>query len=90
MFLLCPLDTEKFQFNVKCDPDKALELREKYACVHPGYHMSKKHWNTIIPDSSVNSQLLKEWIDHSYELIKESLPKKLKDELVRKKRPNTK
>lgn len=86
VFLLCPLDTEKFQFNVKCDPDKALELRDSYSCVLPGYHMNKKHWNTIIPDSSVNAKLLREWIDHSYELVRDSLPKKLREELQKKKK----
>jgi len=58
------------QFNVKCDPDKALELREEYACVIPGYHMNKKHWNTVIVDGSVSSAQLKEWIDWSYDLVK--------------------
>lgn len=76
MFLLCPLDTEKLQFNVKCDPDLALELREQYASVLPGYHMNKKHWNTIIADGSVPAKKLKEWIDDSYELVVGSLPAK--------------
>ncbi|MBL0132590.1 MAG: MmcQ/YjbR family DNA-binding protein [Chitinophagaceae bacterium] len=69
IFLLCSLDSEEFRFNVKCDPEKALELREQYPCVLPGYHMNKKHWNTIIPDHTVTNKLLKEWIDHSYELV---------------------
>jgi predicted DNA-binding protein (MmcQ/YjbR family) len=69
VFLLTGLDSEQLSFNVKCDPDKALELREEYPCVQPGYHMNKKHWNTIIVDGSVPSKLLKEWIDHSYELV---------------------
>lgn len=69
VFLLCSLDAEQLQFNVKCDPEKALELREQYPCVLPGYHMNKKHWNTIKPDYTVTSKLLKEWIDHSYELV---------------------
>ncbi len=70
IFLLLPLDTESLQFNVKCDPDKAVELREEYACVVPGYHMNKKHWNTIIPDHTVSLRLLKEWIDDSYMLVR--------------------
>ena len=69
VFLLLPLDTETLQFNVKCDPDRAEELRAEYPCVLPGYHMNKKHWNTIIADGSVSGKLIKEWIDHSYELI---------------------
>lgn len=80
MFLLTSLNSEGLQFNVKCDPDLAVELRERYDCVQPGYHMSKKHWNTVLVDGSVTTRQLKEWIDHSYELVKESLPKKLRDE----------
>lgn len=70
IFLLLPLDAEQPQFNVKCDPDKAEELRAEYSCVLPGYHMNKKHWNTIIVDGSVSSALLKEWIDDSYKLVR--------------------
>jgi predicted DNA-binding protein (MmcQ/YjbR family) len=69
MFLLTGLDEEQLSFNVKCEPDKAIELREEYDCVQPGYHMNKKHWNTIIVDGSVPGKQLKEWIDHSYELV---------------------
>jgi predicted DNA-binding protein (MmcQ/YjbR family) len=79
VFLLCPLDSDSFQFNVKCDPDLAIELRENYDCVKPGFHMNKKHWNTISPDASTSNRLLKTWIDHSYELVKSSLPKKVRD-----------
>jgi predicted DNA-binding protein (MmcQ/YjbR family) len=68
-FLLLPLDTEELRFNVKCDPDLAIELREQYSCVLPGWHMNKKHWNTIVVDGTVPSKLIKEWIDHSYELV---------------------
>lgn len=70
IFLLVGLDSDPLQFNVKCDPDKALELREEYSCVIPGFHMNKKHWNTIIVDGSVSNALLKEWIDWSYDLVK--------------------
>jgi len=70
MFLLTGFDNERLQFNVKCNPDKALELREEFPCVLPGYHMNKKHWNTIVVDGSVSSKQLKEWIDDSYELVK--------------------
>ena len=76
VFLLLPLDTEQLRFNVKCDPDLALELREEYDCVKPGYHMNKKHWNTIEVDGTLNSKQLKQMIDHSYELVVQSLPKK--------------
>ena len=81
LFLLTGLDTQPTQFNVKCDPAKAIELRENYECVLPGYHMNKKHWNTIICDGSANNKLLKQWIDDSYNLVAETLPKKLKHDL---------
>src|SRR5436190_4314547 len=70
IFLLDGMDDEPLSFNVKCDPDKAIELREQFACVLPGYHMNKKHWNTIIVDGSVPSKQIKEWIDDSYSLVK--------------------
>lgn len=81
IFLLCSLDSEQLRFNVKCDPDKAIELREQYECVQPGYHMNKKHWNTIIPGKSATQKLLREWIDHSYELVVSSLPAKVRKEM---------
>ena len=70
IFLLTSLDSENFRFNVKCDPEKAIELREEFACVLPGYHMNKKHWNTVVVDGSVSTKQLKQWIDHSYDLVK--------------------
>ena len=79
IFLLLGLDNEDFRFNLKCDPDKAIEIREEFSCVLPGYHMNKKHWNTIVVDGSASVKQLKEWIDHSYELVAGSLPKKLRD-----------
>lgn len=82
MFLLAGLDAQPVQFNVKCNPEKAIELRENYSCVLPGYHMDKKHWNTIICDGSVNDNLLKQWMDDSYNLVVTSLPKKLKQDLA--------
>ncbi|MBL7747959.1 MAG: MmcQ/YjbR family DNA-binding protein [Chitinophagaceae bacterium] len=75
-FLLTGFDSQPLRFNVKCDPDKAIELREEFSCVLPGYHMNKKHWNTIVVDGSVSSRQLKEWIDHSYDLVTAGLPKK--------------
>ncbi|MCH5715030.1 MmcQ/YjbR family DNA-binding protein [Niabella hibiscisoli] len=69
IFLLMGMDADPVSFNVKCDPDLALELREQYNCVQPGYHMNKKHWNTIVADGSVPFKQLKEWIDHSYDLV---------------------
>ncbi len=68
-YLLWSFDAEPPRFNVKCDPDKAEELRAEYPCVLPGWHMNKKHWNTVIIDGSAPNRLLKEWIDHSYDLV---------------------
>jgi predicted DNA-binding protein (MmcQ/YjbR family) len=79
-FLLTGLNGEDLRFNVKCDPDLAVELREQYDCVQPGYHMNKKHWNTIVVDGSVGLKQLKQWIDHSYDLVVDSLPKKLREQ----------
>ncbi|MGB8490782.1 MAG: MmcQ/YjbR family DNA-binding protein [Bacteroidales bacterium] len=55
--------------NLKCDPEKALELRERYGAVTPGYHMNKKYWNTVLLDGSVPDREVFSWIDHSYDLI---------------------
>lgn len=81
IFLLSGITSQPTQFNVKCDPEKAIELRAKYSCILPGYHMNKQHWNTVICDGSVHDKLIKEWIDDSYFLIVGSLSKKLKAEL---------
>jgi len=81
IFLLVALDASPLQFNAKCDPEKAIELREAYDAIQPGYHMNKKHWNTVIIDGSVSTSLLKEMIDDSYKLIVQSLPKKTRDNL---------
>jgi predicted DNA-binding protein (MmcQ/YjbR family) len=69
IFLLLSLDKQPAQFNVKCDPEKAIQLREEYASVKPGYHMNKKLWNTVIIDGTLSSNLLREMIDDSYELV---------------------
>jgi len=76
VFLLVGLDEEQLSFNVKCDPDKAIELREEFPCVLPGYHMNKKHWNTIVVDGSIPTKQLKEWIDGSYDLVAAKKKKK--------------
>lgn len=69
IFLLTDLSAEPLQFNAKCDPDYAIELRDKYECIQPGYHMNKKHWNTVIIDGTLSTQQLKDLIDHSYNLV---------------------
>jgi len=81
IFLLTGIDSQPIQFNAKCNPETVIELRENYSCVLPGYHMNKQHWNTIICDGSVSDKLIRQWIDDSYDLVVESLTKKLKTEL---------
>lgn len=81
MFTLTDTDDE-FSINLKCDPDKAIELREEYPeTVLPGYHMNKQHWNTIMIDGRISDNQLKDWIDHSYNLIVSKLTKLKKQEL---------
>lgn len=76
IFLLLPLDQADVRFNVKCDPEKAIQQRLEYPdCILPGYHMNKKHWNTVIVDGRLNNQRLKELISDSYQLL---APKKKK------------
>lgn len=74
IFLLTGLD-EADRFNVKCDPEKAIALREEYGEVQPGYHMNKTHWNTVFMNGKLSDVQLKEMIDHSYDLVVKSLPK---------------
>jgi predicted DNA-binding protein (MmcQ/YjbR family) len=69
-FLLISLNSDPVQFNAKCDPEKALQLRESYNGILPGYHMNKKHWNTVLLDGTLPPQLVRELIDHSYELVR--------------------
>lgn len=69
-------DIDHFEsINLKCDPEKAIELRERYDAVQPGYHMNKKHWNTIKMDPSIKDEWVRSWIKDSYDLVCASLPK---------------
>lgn len=75
-------DAEIFaSVNLKCDPELAIELRERYPAVLPGYHMNKKHWNTVEMDGSIPAKLLKEWTLHSYNLVAASLTAKARGAL---------
>ncbi|MEQ1587399.1 MAG: MmcQ/YjbR family DNA-binding protein [Cyclobacteriaceae bacterium] len=77
-------DLENFEsVNLKCDPEKAAQLREEFPAVLPGYHMNKKHWNTVLMDGSIPDKLIKTWIDDSYNLVAASLSKQLQLELKR-------
>ena len=80
IFLLIGL-TDGNRFNIKCDPELALELRERHPEVQPGYHMNKKHWNTVYTDGNLSRKQLCDMIDHSYDLVLKSLPKNLRAEI---------
>ena len=75
MFALAVLDEMPTTVNLKCDPDWALDLRDRYEQVRPGYHMNKKHWNTVEIEGSIPDAELRKMIDHSYDLVVETLPK---------------
>ena len=81
MFALTNLDGEP-SVNLKCDPEKAVELREQYSAIIPGYHMNKLHWNTVYIDRSLPENLIRELIDLSYGLVLTSLPKVKRDEVL--------
>jgi predicted DNA-binding protein (MmcQ/YjbR family) len=78
IFLLLALDAYPVQFNVKCEPEEAVKLREKYSAVLPGYHMNKRHWNTVVCENTLPKNLVFAWIEASYHLVFNSLPKSIK------------
>lgn len=82
MFALTGLESVEFKVNLKCDPDKAIELRETYESITSGFHMNKKHWNTVLIDGSFSNELIMELIDHSYLLVVKGLPKKIRDQFI--------
>jgi predicted DNA-binding protein (MmcQ/YjbR family) len=83
IFALTGLDEARFAVNLKCDPDYAEELRERHPEVQPGYHMNKKHWNTVDFDGALDGALLRRLIDHSYECVVGSLKKAEREQLAR-------
>jgi predicted DNA-binding protein (MmcQ/YjbR family) len=81
-FALTGLDAEEFQVNLKCDPERAIELREEYpGQIIPGWHMNKRHWNTVYFESGLTKELLLDLINHSYQSVIEGLPKKVREAL---------
>lgn len=82
MFALTNLDGEP-TVNLKCDPERAIDLREQHSSIIPGYHMNKTHWNTVIMDGSVSDKLICELVEHSYNLVFESLPKIKREKIVK-------
>lgn len=81
MFATLSFDKGVGSSNLKCDPDRALELREQHEAIQPGYHMNKRHWNTLVLDGSLASHLVADLVDHSYDLVVQSLTKKRRAEL---------
>ena len=82
IFAITGLENPELRVNLKCDPDRAQELREQFSCVLPGYHMNKKHWNTVVFETGELSDAeLKELVDHSYDLIVAKLPSKIRNTL---------
>ena len=80
--MFCATDLEDFELiNLKCDPEEAILLREKYTDVIPGYYMNKKHWNSVKTNGKISEKLIEEWIKNSYNLVVAGLPKKLQNEL---------
>ncbi|WP_299527365.1 MmcQ/YjbR family DNA-binding protein [uncultured Lutibacter sp.] len=81
MFALSGLEHQPATVNLKCDPERAIELREEYSDIIEGFHMNKKLWNTMTIESGLSNELIKELIDHSYDLVVKGLTKKLQKEL---------
>jgi predicted DNA-binding protein (MmcQ/YjbR family) len=87
MFALLPVDADPPEISLKCDPTLATALRSTYRAVRPGYHLNKRHWNTVTLDGSIDDDEVQEWIDHSYELIVAKLPRSERDRLSEQREP---
>lgn len=82
MFALMNMDRTPHSANLKCDPERAVELRERHEGIIPGWHMNKKHWNTVDLEESIPDSLIREMVDHSYDLVLKSLPKKIQAQIT--------
>ena len=82
IFAITDLERLPFRVNLKSAPERAIELRERYECITPGYHMNKKHWNSIEPEGNIADDIMIELIDHSYELVFKSLKKTDKEQIL--------
>lgn len=81
--MFCLTNIEEYKYiNLKCNPDEAVLLRERYSEVTPGYHMNKKHWNSVKIQGTISDKQIKEWIVNSYDLVVAGLPKKIQKELT--------
>ncbi len=83
IFAITGIDNIDLTVNLKCDPDYAIELRERYESIIPGYHMNKKHWNTVTVSSEISDDLFKMLIDHSFDLIVKAFPKKIQNPIYK-------
>ena len=81
MFALSALDRTPLQVSVKCEPELAVDLRSTYPAIRPGYHLNKRHWNTITLDDSLPDQLVRDLVEDSYDLIVSALPKRVREQL---------
>jgi predicted DNA-binding protein (MmcQ/YjbR family) len=81
MFALSALDRSPLEVSVKCEPELALSLRDSYSAIRPGYHLNKRHWNTITLDGSLPDQLVRDLIEDSYDLVVSALPKRVREQL---------
>ena len=81
IFALSALDRVPLEVSVKCEPDLAVALRDTYAAIRPGYHLNKRHWNTITLDGSLPDRLVRDLIEDSYDLVVSALPKRTRDQL---------
>jgi len=89
MFALAPLDEMPTRVNLKCDPDLALELRDRYEQVRPGYHMNKRHWNTVEIETGIPDAEVRKMVDDSYNLVARTLPKPTAEVAARSRRSST-
>ena len=82
MYALCGIDSDPLELSLKCDPDEAEALRQLYPAVKPGYHLNKRHWNTVTLDGSTDDEVVLEWLDRSYELVVAGLPRRDREALA--------
>ena len=81
IFAIAALDREPHSISLKCEPELAAHLRANHGAITPGYHLNKRHWNTVRLDGSVPEQLVRDMVEDSYDLVVESLPKRIRDDL---------
>jgi predicted DNA-binding protein (MmcQ/YjbR family) len=81
MFALSALDRAPLEVSVKCEPELAIQLRDTYAAIRAGYHLNKRHWNTVTLDGSLPDQLIRDLVEDSYDLVVSALPRRTREQL---------